>query len=104
MAQATRLRLRRVSLIAMACACLVAPVPAQAIDDGRSGAERAFAIGLDVLIVRPLGAIAVVVGAAFFLPVALVTSPNGKDAIGHAWETFVVVPSDSTFNRPLGEF
>lgn len=103
----TRLRPRLRSLLA-ACAVVVslslaAPPAAFAQDDDRNTAERVFAIGFDAAIVRPLRAVAVVVGFAIFVPAAIVTAPSGKTAIGHAWDKFVAYPSQIAFQEPLGE-
>ena len=57
-----------------------------------------------MVILRPLGFVAVVVGAAAFIPVALLTAPNGKDSLKAALELFVTRPADDVFRRRLGAF
>jgi hypothetical protein len=61
-------------------------------------------VGVDLVIVRPLGLVATVVGAVLFVPVAVVSAPNGRDGLQHAWEVFVGVPAGHVFRRPLGDF
>jgi hypothetical protein len=63
-------------------------------------ADRTF----DAALVRPVGMIAVLVGAGLFVPAAALTSPGGMDPINEALEFFVLEPSHYVFQRPLGEF
>ena len=58
---------------------------------------------LDALILRPLGLVVVPVGAAAFIPVALLTAPNGMESVKSALELFVTGPANYVFQRPLGE-
>jgi hypothetical protein len=58
----------------------------------------------DAVILRPLGFTAVVIGAAFFVPAAILTSPGGKDTIEEAMELLVIMPGEWVFTRPLGDF
>jgi hypothetical protein len=62
------------------------------------------AVGLDVVILRPLGLLATAVGAVLFVPAAFLTAPNGLDGINTALKLFVTEPAKSVFQRPLGEF
>jgi hypothetical protein len=56
---------------------------------------------VDAAVVRPLGAVATLVGAAFFvISVPLVAASGG---IRESWDLFVMGPVDYTFVRPLGE-
>jgi len=57
---------------------------------------------LDVIVLRPLGAIATVAGFGFFA----VSSPiaAASQRIGASWDTLVLAPVDYTFQRPLGDF
>jgi hypothetical protein len=57
---------------------------------------------LDVIVLRPLGAIATVAGFGFFA----VSSPlaAASQSIGASWDTLVLAPVDYTFQRPLGDF
>ncbi len=58
----------------------------------------------DLTVLRPLGIATTLVGGAFFLPAALLTSPGGMDSIEWAYEIFVTSPVEYTFKTPLGEF
>ena len=78
------------------------PEPAQ--EEARPPRPNPALMVIDLLIARPLGLVAVVVGAVLFLPVALITSPMGLDSIQAAQEAFISVPSNDVFKRPLGEF
>ena len=78
------------------------PEPARA--EARPPRPNPALMAFDLLIVRPLALVAAAVGAVLFLPVALITAPMGRDGIQAAKETFVTVPSNAAFKRPLGEF
>jgi hypothetical protein len=59
-------------------------------------------VAFDVVILRPLGAVATAAGLAFFtasMPLVLVS-----DEFGTTWDVFVGGPADYTFARPIGEF
>ena len=58
----------------------------------------------DILVLRPLGFAKAAAGAVAFLPVAIMTSPMGQDAVDQAWEDLVEIPSDHVFRRSLGDF
>lgn len=65
-----------------------------------ANAAKAF----DVVVLRPLGLLATAIGAGFFPVAALLSSPGGRDAVEEALELFVLVPGQSVFQRPLGDF
>jgi hypothetical protein len=77
---------------------------AEATESTSSDWQHYSLVTFDVVVVRPLGAVATVVGAVFVVPVALVTWPTGRATIDGAVERFVMVPARSVFERPLGEF
>ena len=79
---------------------LLLPAPAQA--DSRF--MRPVAAGFDLVILRPLGLVAAAAGVALFVPVAVVSAPNGRDGIQEAWELLVTIPAENVFQRPLGDF
>ncbi len=99
----------RLSLNAVA-ATLIAGLllPTQARAQGRADTSppppNYPAQAFDVVILRPLGLAAAVVGAAIFVPAAILTAPGGRDSIGEAWELFVLVPGKFVVERPLGDF
>jgi len=57
---------------------------------------------LDVVVLRPLGAMATVAGFGFFV----ISSPiaAASQRIGLSWDTLVLAPAEYTFQRPLGDF
>ena len=61
-------------------------------------------IGVDLIVVRPLSAVTLAVGAALFVPAAIMTSPNGWDSVKDAYQRFVDEPVEYFARRPLGEF
>ena len=82
-------------------------LPAQAGAEGPgwgARAKRYTAQGFDALIVRPVGFSAVLVGAAYFIPAAILSAPNGMDGIKEARAIFITVPFESVFKRSLGSF
>ncbi len=56
----------------------------------------------DATIVRPLGAVSIVVGTAFFVVSSPFAAMGGN--IGQSYEKLVKNPVTFTFTRPLGEF
>ncbi len=85
---------------------LMAPAAAVHADEttSQSGAARVASIGFDAVILRPVGFVALVVGAGLFVPAALITAPNGWHSITEAREILVDNPAEHLFQRPLGDF
>jgi hypothetical protein len=77
---------------------------AEARESASSGWQHHTLAAFDAVVLRPLGVVAIVVGAAFVVPVALVTWPTGRETIDRATERFVMVPVRSVFESPLGDF
>ena len=92
--------MRKHAAILTLAVALLAPATARAEDDPAFYTAAAF----DIAILRPLGFVTSVVGAAMFVPVALVTAPNGLDSIEQAWELFVIGPAEFVYKRPLAEW
>ena len=57
---------------------------------------------LDVVLLRPLGAVATVAGFAFFVASLPIVAPTRE--IGWTWDIFVLAPAEYTFVRSLGDF
>jgi len=77
----------------------LAPSSAIAEDDGGpTTADRTF----DAIVLRPLGAMGVVLGAALMIPAALFTAPGGEESLDNAYDVFVRTPLDDLINAPLG--
>ena len=97
--------------VATLVAILLLPLQARAqqpqegaIEPDESTVANVFAAAVDLVVVRPLGLGAVVVGSVSFLPVALISAPQGREGLRQAWEIFVAAPVQSVFQRPLGDF
>ncbi len=58
----------------------------------------------DCAVLRPFGFAATLLGAVFFVPVAVLASASGVQNVEAAWEIFVVAQFRNTFTRPLGDF
>ena len=107
MTDAKTQRVRRALFTLLAAALLSTPAlstPARAAD-GRMTASRSIGAAIfDVAVLRPFGFAALVVGSAAFLPIALITWPNGVDSVIEAREILIDRPAQSVFQRELGDF
>ena len=86
---------------------MLLPVPAHAIEPPASPMQRiarGASVGFDVLLMRPVSAVATCVGAVLFVPVAALTAANGRESVEEAFELFVSTPAYNVYGRPLGEF
>lgn len=94
------------AITAMLIAGLLLSAQAQAQSEGDVSptASDYAAQAFDVVVLRPLGLAAVIIGAGLFVPAAIVTAPGGRDAVQEAWEVFIQAPARFAFRRPLGEF
>ena len=92
---------KRAAILGLSLALMLAvPASARAETDVAFYASATF----DVLILRPLGVAASVVGAGLFVPAAIVTAPNGLDSIQETWRLFVVTPAEHVYTRPIGDW
>ena len=96
------LRISRI-LVATALASVLqltslVPLSVAQQDEGPSTAERTF----DAVLLRPLGAMAVVLGGVLILPAALFAAPGGMESVDNAYDVFVRTPLDNLVNAPLG--
>jgi hypothetical protein len=82
---------------------LVGPGLAHADWEQSRGADIA-ASTLDLTIVRPLATAKVLVGAALFLPAALLSAPMGREGFDDAYEALIAVPAEFAFSREVGQF
>lgn len=83
----------------LAMALIAAPYPAVA--DTVSG-DKGTDMLVDAVIMRPLGLLGTVLGAAVTLVTLPFTLPGGN--AGEAAQAMIVEPAEYTFNRPLGDF
>ena len=93
-------------ILALATAGPAPGLPADAAGGEQVGAgvvlQKIGAATLDVVVLRPLGAVATVAGFAYFLVSSPITAASQR--IGTSWDTLVLAPADYTFQRPLGDF
>ncbi len=94
---------RRALIAVFAALCLGLAHPALAVDEYASpGAPTAAAMGVDVLLIRPVSLVGTALGAGLFV-VSLPFSLLGMNT-GTAAKRLVVQPAEYTFVRPLGNF
>lgn len=87
-------------MVAVAMISIPMAQPASAVEKelGQPTPGNTF---IDALIYRPVGLVAIPLGAALFV-VSLPFSATGGN-IGQSFENLVIVPLKFTFARPLGE-
>lgn len=95
----------RVLLLAVALCC-VPVLQAQAFDTPEflQPAVKPFEIGFDAVIVRPLTFTTIIIGAALFVPVFIMSVPNLSTTYDEVVEVFITIPYESVFARELGDF
>ena len=57
----------------------------------------------DLMIMRPVGLVAVGAGAMLFLPYGPLAALTSPSSVAEPWDTFVMRPVGFTFGRPLGQ-
>ncbi len=80
---------------------MMAP-PAMAVDRSSEDEDRAGAMIFDLVLARPLGFAATMIGEALFVVSLPFTALTGN--VGQAAEKLVVAPAEFTFDRPFGKF
>jgi hypothetical protein len=80
---------------------LLLAMPAAHADDTVSGDKAAYMVA-DVVVMRPLGLAATVLGAALTVVALPFTIPSGS--VEESVQAFIVKPAEYTFKRPLGDF
>jgi hypothetical protein len=76
--------------------------PAISLEEFAKNAGRVGAIAFDVILVRPISALALVAGCSFFAISAPLVAP--AEGLQGSLETFVYPQYDYTVKRKLGEF
>src|SRR5688572_6637058 len=92
----------RLSIYFLALCLALAPSLTWASQDYQMSEPSGEAVLADAVIVRPVGLIATVFGAAAFVISLPFTIPSGS--VGTAARTLVGKPAHFTFVRPIGEF
>jgi hypothetical protein len=90
------------SMTATAFAAFIAstPVAGEGRDEPVTG-DKGSDMLIDLVVLRPIGAVVTVIGAAAFVISLPFTVPTGT--VGEAGREMVGKPAEYTFNRPLGE-
>jgi hypothetical protein len=83
-------------------AMVIIPFASTALAQEQDGEADAGKMTIDLLLMRPFGILAVVLGSAAFV-VSLPFSAMGGN-IEPAYEKMVAAPASYTFKRPLGSF
>jgi hypothetical protein len=94
----------RAAIVTLMAGCLLVSIMLPASAEARVSTEEVVEVGFDLVILRPAGALSVLVGAAFFVPSMVMTLPNGKAGVDQAREIFIDGPWESTFRRSLGDW
>lgn len=81
---------------------LVMPVCSAAQTAGTVSGDKATDMMVDVVVMRPLGLVATVIGTVLTVVALPFTLPSGSvEASAHE---LIVKPAEYTFQRPLGDF
>jgi hypothetical protein len=80
----------------------VAPLSATAENTGPVTGDKATDMVVDLVVVRPLGVAATVIGTVLTVVGLPFTIPSGS--VESSARELIVKPAEYTFNRPLGEF
>lgn len=94
-------RLRQTLIALLVAAVAVAPSVGTARDDTVTG-DKGSDMLVDLVIVRPVGVAATIVGAVAFVVALPFTIPSGS--VATSAREMVARPAEYTFNRPLGSF
>ena len=90
----------KIYLIVMIFAMM--PVAAFADDTDTVSGDKATDMVVDLVLVRPMGLAATVLGAVLTVVGLPFTIPSGS--VGSSVQEWIVKPAEYTFNRPLGDF
>lgn len=75
---------------------------AAAVDPEADRVPTASEVFIDAALVRPLGVVTLVAGAAVWVVSLPFTLPSGS--VGKSTEALIVTPFKHTFKRPVGQF
>lgn len=92
----------RLTAAALLLALAVCPWRASAQQREPISGDRATDMVVDVVVIRPLGLVATVAGAALAVVALPFTIPSGS--VEASARELIVKPADYTFRRPLGDF
>ncbi len=99
----TQSRLQKAGIAALVAAMMLSPAtPALAQRAEPVTGDRGTDMAVDLILVRPLGIAATVIGTAGFLVALPFTVPTGS--VGETAREWIGAPLEYTFNRRLGDF
>ncbi|HEB91042.1 MAG TPA: hypothetical protein ENI85_15820 [Deltaproteobacteria bacterium] len=89
-------------------ACLALTVPTMGHASALEKVGEGAAVGFDIAVLRTLGSLRLIVGAAALIPATMITTltlPFNRDPgqYREVADTLVVGPANYVFRRPLGE-
>jgi len=93
---------KRLNSALLALALVATPLSAAAQPDESVTGDRAADMVIDAVIMRPLGLVATVLGAALTVVALPFTIPSGS--VDASARELIVRPAEYTFKRPLGDF
>lgn len=93
---------KRLRSALLALALVVMPLSAAAQPAESATGDRAADMVLDAVVMRPLGLVATVLGAALTVVALPFTIPSGS--VEASARELIVRPAEYTFKRPLGDF
>lgn len=88
--------------VALALALLLTSPGIQAQQDNTVSGDRATDMVVDVVVMRPLGLAATVIGTVLTVVALPFTIPSGS--VEASAQELIVKPAEYTFKRPLGDF
>lgn len=92
----------RLAVALLAAALGLMPVCASAQQHDTVSGDKATDMVVDVVVMRPLGLAATVVGTVLTIVALPFTIPSGS--VESSARELILRPADYTFNRPLGDF
>ena len=93
---------KRLKACLIALVIAVAPLSATAENNDTVTGDKATDMVVDLVVVRPLGVAATVIGTVLTVVALPFTIPSGS--VESSARELIVKPAEYTFNRPLGEF
>lgn len=94
--------IRKLATGVLALALAAMPLAAKAQRDGTVSGDKATDMAVDVVVARPLGLLATVIGTALTVVALPFTIPSGS--VESSARELILRPAEYTFNRPLGDF
>jgi hypothetical protein len=93
---------RRLKSAVLASTLVVLPLIASAQQETTISGDKTTDMVVDVVVMRPLGLVATVLGTALTVVALPFTIPSGS--VESSAQELIVRPAEYTFKRPLGDF